>query len=113
VHEVKAMSPFRADRGHPDLDQRLQARALVLALERRLTVPQAADALEAMAGATPAAPIAARRALARLVRANRIQPSDRTQRAIESLRLALTHVQERRTARTGRAGNGAATDPQP
>lgn len=92
------MSHYR-DAGalHPDLDHRLQARALVLALEPRMTPGQVADALVAMAGATPAAPIAARRALARLRSANRLRPTARTERAIEALGLALARVQQRRS----------------
>lgn len=86
-----------AGSAHSDLDQRLQARALVLALEPRLTPGQVADALVAMAGATPAAPIAARRALARLRSANRLRPSARTERAIEALGLALARVLQGRT----------------
>lgn len=82
---------------HSDLDQRLRARALVLALEPRLTAGQAADSLVAMAGLTPAAPIAARRALARLRSANSHRPSARTERAIEALVLALARVQRRGT----------------
>lgn len=84
---------------HVDLDQRLQARALVLALEPRLSAVQAADALVAMAGETPAAPIAARRALARLETAASYYPSERTRRAITALGLALTRVQQQRLAR--------------
>lgn len=49
-----------------------------------------------MAGGTPAAPIAARRALARLESANIHRPSERTGRAIEALGIALARVQERR-----------------
>lgn len=84
---------------HTDLDHRLQARALVLALEPRLTAGQAADALVAMAGVTPAAPIATRRALARLETAASYHPSDRTRRAITALGLALARVQERTLVR--------------
>lgn len=81
---------------HSDLDLRLQVRALFLAREPKLSPAQAADALVAMAGATPAAPIAARRALERLETANSHRPTERTRRAIEALRLALARVQERR-----------------
>src|SRR5215213_7084112 len=96
------MSRLTGDRAmHPDLEHRLQARALRLALEARFTVPQAAEALVAMAGRTPAAPIAARRALVRLQTANSLRPSERTERAIASLGLALAGVQARVT-RQGR-----------
>lgn len=74
---------------HPDLDRRLRARALVIALQGELSASEAADALVAMAGATPATPIAARRALARLENANSLRPSTLTAAAAEALRLAV------------------------
>lgn len=90
------MSVYHDDRAvHPVLDQRLQARALVLALEPTLTAGQAADSLEELAGPTPAAPIAAGRALRRLKAANSYRPTERTGRAIEALGLALARVQAR------------------
>ncbi|HEX2701273.1 MAG TPA: hypothetical protein VHM89_13820 [Acidimicrobiales bacterium] len=98
---------------HADLDQRLQARALVLAIEPRFTARGAAEALVAMAGASPAAPIAARRALARLETANLHRPSERTERAIEALALALAAVQERLPPRRGRLGDDAARERHP
>lgn len=93
------MSQYRDDGSlRSDLGLRLRARALVLTLEPTLTAAQVADALVDMAGVTPAAPIAARRALARLESANSLRPSARTERAIQALGIALARVQERHRA---------------
>lgn len=81
---------------HPDLDHRLQARALALALRPDVTADLAAESLVAMAGATPAAPIAVRRALERLETANGVRPNDLTGRAVEALAIALGRVGDRR-----------------
>lgn len=85
-----------APRAHPDLDHRLQARALALALRPDVTADLAAESLVAMAGATPAAPIAVRRALERLETANGVRPNDLTSRAVEALAIALGRVGDRR-----------------
>lgn len=98
------MSHFRDDGpGHSALDLRLQARALALALEPKLAADRAADALVAMAGATPAAPIAARRALVRLETAHSHRPDERTGRAIKALRIALARVQARMNPQRSRS----------
>lgn len=105
------MSIVSDDRAlHSHLDLRLQARAMVLALQPRLAPTEVAEALVTMAGVTPAGPIAARRALLRLQTANSLRPSERTQRAIQALGLTLTRVQERRrTNRSVPSDNDATT----
>jgi hypothetical protein len=85
-----------APRARSDLDHRLQARALALALRPDVSADLAADSLVAMAGATPAAPIAVRRALERLETANGVRPNDLTGRAVEALAIALGRVGNRR-----------------
>lgn len=67
----------------------------MLALQPEITVSEAADTLVATAGATPAAPIAVRRALTRLQSANDHRPSHRTAEAVEALRLALARLPAR------------------
>jgi hypothetical protein len=83
-------------RAHADLDRRLQARALALALRPDVSADLAAESLVAMAGATPAAPIAVRRALERLQTANGVRPNDLTGRAVEALAITLGRVGGRR-----------------
>ncbi|HVM01315.1 MAG TPA: hypothetical protein VM263_01495 [Acidimicrobiales bacterium] len=79
-------------RARADLDHRLQARALVLALRPDVSADLAAESLVAMAGPTPAAPIAVRRALERLESAHGVRPNPLTGRAVEALALALGRV---------------------
>ena len=79
-------------RSQADLDHRLQARALALALRPDVTAERVADSLVVLAGATPAAPIAVRRARDRLESANGIRPNPLTGKAVEALSLALERV---------------------
>ena len=79
-------------RAHAELDHRLQARALALALRPDVDTDLAAESLVAMAGDTPAAPIAVRRALERLECAAAVRPSSLTGKAVEALTLALRQV---------------------
>lgn len=85
-----AISPPNDDwtRNHRGLDHRLRARAIVLALRPDISSDQAADELVAMAGPSPAAPIAVRRALSRLRFANSLRPNRLTAAAVEALDLA-------------------------
>lgn len=92
-----------APRARSDLDHRLQARALALALRPEVSADIAAESLVAMAGATPAAPIAVRRALERLETANGVRPSDLTGRAVEALAITLGRVGDRRPRAAGDA----------
>lgn len=96
-----------APRARSDLDHRLQARALALALRPDVNTDLAAESLVAMAGATPAAPIAVRRALERLETANGVRPNDLTGRAVEALAIALGRVGDRRPRRA--AGDAASS----
>lgn len=82
-----------------DLDHRLQARALALALRPDVSADLAADSLVVMAGATPAAPIAVRRARDRLESANGVCPNALTGKAVEALTLALERVDTEREPR--------------
>lgn len=82
-------------RAHPDLGLRLQARALALALRPDVSAELAADSLVAMAGATPAAPIAVRRARDRLETANGVRPNALTGKAVEALNLAVDRLATR------------------
>lgn len=88
-------------RAHADLDQRLQARALALALRPDVSAELAADSLVVMAGATPAAPIAVRRARDRLESANGLRPNPLTGKALEALNLALERMTTDRPPRLG------------
>lgn len=60
----------------------------MLALQGEISADQAADELVAMAGPSPAAPIAVRRALSRLRFANSLRPNRLTTAAVEALGLA-------------------------
>lgn len=97
------MAPESEDgaRSHRGLDQRLRARALVLALRSEVSVHDAAEDLIEMAGRTPAAPIALGRALRRLEAANALRPNNLTAAAVEALGVA--HA---RSSPTGPAGLG-------
>jgi urease accessory protein UreF len=66
----------------------MRARAIMLALRAEVDVEQAVEELVAMAGPTPAAPVALNRALSRLRIANTLRPNRLTTAAIEALDLA-------------------------
>jgi len=70
------------------LDLRLQAKALVLALEPDLAPLDAAAALSAAAGTREVGAIATRRALRRILLVHANRPTERTARAVEALQLA-------------------------
>lgn len=70
-----------------DLEERLRAKALVLALQADMSVRQAAIALETMAGTTSATPIAVRRAVAHLRASHSRRPTHMTAFALEAMRL--------------------------
>lgn len=64
----------------------------MLALQAEVSASEAADALVAMAGATPAGPIAAQRALRRLRADDSHLPSHVTAAAVQTLVLAAARL---------------------
>lgn len=88
---------FTREVAHVDLEVRVRARAVVLALRPDLAPADAAEELVALVADAAGAVVAVRRARARLEAAYAHHPRARTERAIAALGLAHLALVDRRT----------------